>query len=99
MPVGRRLVEGAMAEHDLTIARLGLRLGISRKHISNVLAGKVPLGEALAERLADALDLDADELLDLRHDGVVPPSLADAMPMAIEIIGDPTEPIPGWFED
>jgi hypothetical protein len=29
---------------------------------------KVPLGEAMAERLAETLDLNAGELLDLRHD-------------------------------
>jgi transcriptional regulator with XRE-family HTH domain len=98
LPVGRRLIEAAMREHGLTLTALGLRLGISRKHVSNVLGGKVPLSEAMADRLAEALDLDAGELLDLRHDGLVAPWWEAGTPLGIEILADPTEPIPDWSE-
>ena len=55
LPHGRLLIERAMHERDLSVSGLALRLGISRKHMSNVLGGKVPLGEGLADRLAAEL--------------------------------------------
>ena len=99
LPHGRFLVERAMRAGGLSVTGLALRLGVSRKHMSNVLGGKVPLVEGLAVRLAVALDLDPVHLTILRHDGIVPPPLDSMKPMRIEILGDPTEPIPGWFED
>jgi transcriptional regulator with XRE-family HTH domain len=99
LPYGRFLVEQAMRRQGLSVTGLALKLGVSRKHMSNVLSGKVPLREDLAERLARALDLDSTDVIVLRHDGIVPPSLASFKPMTIEILGDPTEPILGWFED
>jgi hypothetical protein len=99
LPHGRFLVGQAMRREGLSVTGLALKLGVSRKHASNVLGGRVPLGEGLAERLALALDLDPTHLVILRHDGIVPPPLASMKPMKIEILGDPTEPIPGWFED
>jgi hypothetical protein len=99
LPHGRFLVERAMQERGLTVTGLALGLGISRKHLSNILGSKVPLGSDLAERVADALDLCPVHLAILRHDGVVPRPLTTMSPMNIEIIGDPNEPIEGWFED
>ena len=99
LPHGRFLVDRAMRAQRLSVTGLALRLGLSRKHLSNVLGGKVPLREDLAERLALALDLDPTHLTILRHDGIVPPPLDSMKPMQIEILGDPTEPIPGWFEE
>jgi transcriptional regulator with XRE-family HTH domain len=99
LPHGRFLVDRAMRGQGLSITALALRLGVSRKHLSNILGGKVPLGADLAERLALALDLDPTDLAILRHDGIVPPPLDSMKPMKIEILGDPTEPIEGWFED
>lgn len=99
LPHGRFLVERAMRERGLTVTGLSLRLDISRKHLSNILGAKVPLGEALVERLAETLDLCPGILAVLRHDGIVPPPLAEMKPMpGIEILADPTEPIEGWFE-
>lgn len=99
LPHGRFLVDRAMAERGLSVTAMALRLGVSRKHLSNILGGKVPLGEGLAERLALALDLDPTDMTILRHDGIVPPPLAAIKPMAFEFLCDPTEPIEGWFED
>ena len=98
LPSCRRIVMDAMAARDLSVTGLSARLGVSRKHVSNVLGGKVALGRELAERIADVLDLDADELLCLRHDGLVPRPHADLPPMRVEILGDPNEPIPDWAE-
>mgnify|MGYP000502908480 CR=1 FL=1 len=62
-------------------------------------SAKVPLGEALVEHLAASLGLDPTILAILRHDGIVPRPLGAMSPMGFEIIGDPNEPIEGWFED
>lgn len=98
LAVGRRLVDAAMGERGLSLTALSLQLGLSRKHVSNVLGGKVPLGEAMAERLAETLDLDAGELLDLRHDGVAPPHWRMGTALGGVVLGEPTEPIPDWAE-
>jgi lambda repressor-like predicted transcriptional regulator len=100
LPHGRFLVERAMRERSLSVTGLALNLGVSRKHLSNVLGARVPLGEELAEHLAVALDLDPTDIITLRHDGVVPPPLSSIRPMpGIQMLADPTEPIDGWFED
>ena len=96
LAVGRRLVDSAMRERGLTLTALSLQLAVSRKHVSNLLGGKVPLGEAMAGRLAETLDLDAGELLDLRHDGLPPPRWQMGRPLGAVILSDPTEPIPDW---
>ena len=96
LPVGRRLVEAATHERGLSLTALSLELGVSRKHVSNVLGGKVPLGEAMAERLAEALGLDAGELLDLRYDGLPAPCWQMGTPLGGVVLADPTEPIPDW---
>jgi transcriptional regulator with XRE-family HTH domain len=98
LPVGREMAFRAMAERGLTITELAVRLGISRKHASNLLHGRVPLGDSMAERLAQALGFDEGELADLRHDGVIPPPLATIPPMRIRLLADPTEPIEDWAE-
>ena len=91
-------VDAAMSERNLSVTALSLQLGLSRKHVSNVLGGKVPLGEAMAERLAETLALDAGELLDLRHDGLLPPRWRMGTPVGGTILGNPTEPIPDWSD-
>jgi len=98
LPHGRFLVERAMREHDLTVSGLALRLGISRKHMSNVLSGKVPLGENLADRLAAELKLVPEHVRVLRHDGIVPHGRTGPSPFGVTLLGDPTEPMSGWFE-
>ena len=61
------------AAGHLSVSGLALRLGISRKHMSNDLwCVKVPLGEDLADRLAAELKLAPEHLRILRHDGIVP---------------------------
>ena len=98
LPHGRFLIERAMREHELSVTGLALRLGISRKHMSNVLGGRVPLGETLADRLAAELGLAPGHLRILRHDGIVPRGRTGPSPFTITLLGDPTEPMPDWFE-
>ena len=98
LPAGRELAMQATAERGLTISALALRLGLSRKHLSNVLHGHVPLTESLAEQIARALGLEGQELADLRHDGVTVAPLASIPPMPIRVLADPTEPVEDWAE-
>jgi transcriptional regulator with XRE-family HTH domain len=98
LPIGRELVGERMAGRGLTVTALALQLGVSRKHLSMVLHGHAPLGEALAMRLARSVGLDDDELLDFRHDGIVPGPLASIAPMYVRVLADPTEPIEDWSE-
>lgn len=95
---GRFLVERAMQGHGLTVTSLALRLGISRKHLSNILGAKVPLSENLTDRLAAELQLDPELLRVLRHDGIVPRERSGRSPFGVILLGDPTEPMTDWFE-
>ena len=98
LPVGRELAVQAMVERGLTVSALALQLGLSRKHLSNVLHGHVPLTQTLAEQIAQALGLEEQELADLRHDGVTVAPLASIPPMPIRVLADPTEPVEDWAE-
>jgi transcriptional regulator with XRE-family HTH domain len=97
LPAGRELALGAMAARELNITKLALRLGISRKHLSNLLNGHAPLGNELAYRLEEAVRLDEGELADLRHDGVVIAQPLSTVPrVPLRVLADPTEPIEDW---
>jgi transcriptional regulator with XRE-family HTH domain len=98
LPHGRHLLERAMRGQGFSITGFALKLGVSRKHLSNVLGGKVPLGADLADLIAGELDLGPEHLRVLRHDGVTPGRRKGASPFGIVTLGDPTEPIPDWFE-
>jgi plasmid maintenance system antidote protein VapI len=99
LPAAQALLAEAMAERGLTVTELALRLGTSRKHASNLLHGHAPLTIPLAERLAETLDIEAGELLDLRHDGVAAITPTEAIPLLpVRILADPTEPMEDWAE-
>jgi plasmid maintenance system antidote protein VapI len=97
LPHGRYLVTQAMAERGFSVTSLAAAVGVSRKHLSNVLNATVPLRADLADRIAAALNLAPEHLRILRHDGVITGRLDEAAPMAITILGDVNEPIPDWF--
>lgn len=98
LPHGRFLVERAMRVRGLTVTGLALQLGISRKHLSNILGAKVPMGEGLADKLAAELGLAPEHLRVLRHDGIIPRRRSGASPFGVVLLGDPTEPMTDWFE-
>jgi Cro/C1-type HTH DNA-binding domain len=50
-PVGQRHLRNKMRERDTTVTALAKELGISRKHLSNVLNGHAPLIDPLLHRL------------------------------------------------
>lgn len=49
---GETLKELYMQDYKLTVAKLALMLGISRKHLSNIVNGKVAISTDVALRLA-----------------------------------------------
>ena len=49
---GETLKELYMKDYNLTVAKLALMLGISRKHLSNIVNCKVPVSTEVALKLA-----------------------------------------------
>ena len=95
---GQSYLRTLMREHGLTVTALAAELGISRKHLSNVLNGSVPLLDPLLGRLCQALAIDRSLLVCLLDDGVRAParSAYGCMKGTIEVNQDPTEPMEGW---
>jgi addiction module HigA family antidote len=52
------LREDVLPELGLTVTEAARQLGVSRKHLSNVLNAKVPISVDLAQRLEDWLGID-----------------------------------------
>jgi transcriptional regulator with XRE-family HTH domain len=97
LPVGRDLVRRAMRARGLTVTALAADLGISRKHLSNILNGHAPLVEPLAYRLAAATDVDPVLLrATLRPKRTREPAPYGFMKGSILWHGDLTEPMEGW---
>lgn len=84
----------------MTIGALAAELGISRKHLSQVLNGRAPLTGTLAARLPAALGLSPElvgALLKRPRTAARPPlgwGCARGMIAARE--EDPTSPLPEW---
>jgi transcriptional regulator with XRE-family HTH domain len=97
LPVGRDLVRRAMGAHGLSVTALAAQLGISRKHLSNVLNGQAPPSLALLRALGEAVGVDPVLLFCLLARGPGPePARYGSMKGTIEVVGDPTEPMAGW---
>jgi transcriptional regulator with XRE-family HTH domain len=97
LPVGRDLVRDGMRERRKTVAALAAELGISRKHLSNLLNGHAPLLEPLAGRLAEAAGVDPVLLgATIRAPRRGPPARHGAMRGWIVAHGDLTETMEGW---
>ena len=98
-PAGQTYVRKAMAAHDKTVTALAAELGISRKHLSNVLNGRAPLIDLLFYELCRALLISPVFLVCLLDRGVQPePSRSSYGCMKGSIVwhGDLTEPMEGW---
>jgi transcriptional regulator with XRE-family HTH domain len=99
LPVGRDYVRKAMAARGLSVTALAAELGISRKHLSNVLNGRAPLIDPLLHRLSSALQIPPSFLVCLLDDGVRPEpgqSSYGCMKGSIVWHGDLTEPMEDW---
>lgn len=97
LPVGRDLLRRAMQARGLSVTALAAKLGVTRKHLSNVLNGRAPLVEPLAHRLAEAAEVDPVLLgATVRAPRRVPPARHGAMKGWIVAHGDLTSPMEGW---
>jgi len=97
LPVGRDLVRRAMQERNLSVTALAAKIGVTRKHLSNVLNGHVPPSVALLRALGDASGVDSVLLFCLLRRRPGPkPARYGSMKGSIKVIGDPTEPMEGW---
>ena len=98
-PVGQSYLHKAMRERDTTLTALAKELGISRKHLSNVLNGRAPLIDPLLHRLCRALMVSPAFLVCLLDDGVRPESGQSSygcMKGSILWHDDLTEPMEDW---
>jgi transcriptional regulator with XRE-family HTH domain len=98
-PVGQSYLRKAMRERDTTVTALAKELGISRKHLSNVLNGRAPLIDPLLHRLCRTLLVSPSFLVCLLDDGVRPEpgqSSYGCMKGSILWHDDLTEPMEDW---
>lgn len=98
LPAGQDLLRDAMGGRGTTVTALAVELGISRKHLSNLLNGHAPLIEPLLGRLAAALDVDPVLLRATLRPRRMPRrrSPHGCMKGTIEVHGDLTEPMADW---
>jgi transcriptional regulator with XRE-family HTH domain len=97
LPVAQELLRDALRARHTTVSALAAELGISRKHLSNVLNGHSPLTMPLLQRLGQTLGVEPELLVCLLDHG--PESRPDPygfMPGWIVAHGDLTEPMEGW---
>lgn len=57
---GETLKEFYMKDYNLTVAKAALMLGLSRKHLSNIVNGKVPITTEVALKLAKCFKTSAE---------------------------------------
>lgn len=95
---GQDYVRKQMRARGSTVTALARELGISRKHLSNVLNGHAPLIDPLLRRLCRTLGISPSFLVCLLDDGVRPgpESSYGCMKGTIVWHGDLTEPMEGW---
>jgi transcriptional regulator with XRE-family HTH domain len=97
LPVGQELLRRAMEARGLSVTALAATLGVSRKHLSNVLNGHASPSLALLLALDDAVDVDAALLVSLLKRGRESErARSGAMKGWIIAHGDLTEPMEGW---
>ena len=70
LAAGQNYLRKVMREQGITVTALANELGVSRKHLSNVLNGRAPLIGLLLHRLCRALSIAPAFLVCLLDDGV-----------------------------
>jgi transcriptional regulator with XRE-family HTH domain len=97
LPVAQDLLHDALRVRGKTVTALAAELGISRKHLSNVLNGHAPVSLALLRALGTAVGVEPALLVCLLDRGPDPePAPPGLMKGTIEVLCDPTEPMEGW---
>ena len=64
---GEFLKEICMSDYNLSIAKLALMLGLSRKHLSNIVNCKVPVTTEVAMKLAKCFNSSAEVWLGMQQ--------------------------------
>jgi transcriptional regulator with XRE-family HTH domain len=97
LPAAQELLRGAMRARSLSVTALAAKLGLSRKHISNVLNGHGPIAMPLMQQLCQALDIEPELLVCLLDHGPEPrPDPYGFMPGWIVAHDDLTLPMEDW---
>lgn len=97
LPPGQDMVRAAMRERGETVSGLAAKLGISRKHVSNLVNGRAPLLDPLRARLCAWLGIEPELMACLVHDGRTDePAPHGAMRGSAVVSGDLTAPMEGW---
>ena len=97
LPVAQELLRDALRARGKTVTALASELGISRKHLSNVLNGRAPLSLPLMQALGAAVGVEPALLVCLLDRGPEPePARYGFMKGTIEVLCDPTEPMTDW---
>ena len=97
LPVGQDYLRDAIRAGRTTVTALAAPVGISRKHLSNVLNGRAPLVDPLLRRLCRALGVEPEFVICLTHAGPPPePAPHGFMRGSILWHGDLTEPMTDW---
>jgi transcriptional regulator with XRE-family HTH domain len=97
LPVAQDLLRDALRARGKTVTALASELGISRKHLSNVLNGNAPPSLSLMLALGTAVGVEPALLVCLLDRGrEAEPARYGCMKGTIEVLCDPTEPMTDW---
>jgi transcriptional regulator with XRE-family HTH domain len=97
LPIAQDLLRDALRAQHKTVTTLAAEVGISRKHLSNVLNGAAPPGLRLLLVLGAASGVEPELLISLLDYGPEPePAPYGCMKGTIEVLCDPTEPMTDW---
>ena len=97
LPPGQDVVRAALHARGQTVTGLAAELGMSRKHLSNLVNGRAPLIDPLRARLCTSLGIEPELMACLVHDGRADqPAPHGAMKGTAVVSGDLTAPMEGW---
>lgn len=95
-PLGAAYLRRCLEGRGATVTAIAGELGISRKHLSNILGGRAALEEPLLTRLCRALGADPALIRPLAAPHRPATAGHGALAGSIRVVGDLTEPIDGW---
>jgi transcriptional regulator with XRE-family HTH domain len=97
LPVAQELLRDALRARGKTVTALASELGVSRKHLSNVLNGHAPIAMPLMQGVCDALGIEPELVVCLLDHGSEPrPDPYGFMPGWIVAHDDLTLPMEDW---
>ena len=96
-PLGAAYLRRCLERRGATITAVAVELGISRKHLSNILGGRAALEEPLLTQLCRLSGADPALIRPLAVQPGPPASSGHgALAGSLQIVGDVTEPIGDW---